>query len=388
MFSFEQENDLVAYIVKCVQRYYGLTITDVRELAFQYALKLKNLKQLKEIPSNWKTGIAGWKWYYNFMKRHRELALRTPEQTSLNRVKAFCKDNVEMFFENFVRTMDSAGIPYADGHRIYNMDETGFSTVPSKVGKVIALKGSRRVGKIESAERGTMITMALTVSADGNSIPPFFLFPRKNWQTFFLDNTSTGTAGTANESGWMTQADFVKFMRHFIRFAKPSREAPVLLLLDNHTSHLSVEALDLAVENGVHLLSFPPHCSHKMQPLDVSVYASVKAIYRKECDTWMKKNSNTENTLEIRHIAGLVSTTLDKSLSRDSIKSGFRTTGIHPFNPNIFSDADYVTAVEANEEAVRADNDLPDDERRQIVLADMPNVGVPNIDFPKVGAHE
>lgn len=125
-----------------------------------------------------------------------------------------------------------------------------------------------------------------------------------------------------------------------------------------------------------------------MQPLDVSVYASVKAIYRKECDTWMKKNSNTENTLEIRHIAGLVSTTLDKSLSRDSIKSGFRTTGIHPFNPNIFSDADYVTAVEANEEAVRADNDLPDDERRQIVLADMPNVGVPNIDFPKVGAHE
>lgn len=81
------------------------------------------------------------------------------------------------------------------------MDESGFSTVPAKIGKVIALKGMRRVGQLEAAERGTMLTMALTVGAIGLSVPPFFLFPRKKMPSAFLDNVSPGTVGYANESG-------------------------------------------------------------------------------------------------------------------------------------------------------------------------------------------
>lgn len=59
------------------------------------------------------------------------------------------------------------------------MDETGFPTVPTRADKIITLKGTKRVGQVASAERGSSITMALTINAAGNSIPPMFLFPGK-----------------------------------------------------------------------------------------------------------------------------------------------------------------------------------------------------------------
>lgn len=246
-------------------RYYGLSIIELRQLAYQFACKIK-----VDCPQNWQENqMAGQNWYYSFMQRHRNLSLRTPEQTSVNRIKSFCRENVAAFFRNLQNVLIET--PF-DPASIYNMDETGFSTVSSKVGLVIALKGTKHVGKVVSQERGTMITMALAVSAVGSMIPPFFLFPRKKMQSCFMDNAPVCSTGFANESGWMQQNEFVKFMQHFIKYSHSSKEAPTLLLLDNHASHLSVEAIDMAVENGVTLLSFPPHCSHRMQPLDVSVY--------------------------------------------------------------------------------------------------------------------
>ena len=151
-----------------------------------------------------------------------------------------------------------------DGVRIFNRDKSGFSTVPSKISTVIALRGMRRVDQIASAERGTMVTMALIVSAGGNSIPPFFIFPRQRMETSFLDNVSPGTKGFANGSGWMCQPEFVRYMRYFIENVRPSVDSPVLLLLDNHTSHLSIEAIDMGIEHGVYMLSFPAYCSHNL----------------------------------------------------------------------------------------------------------------------------
>ncbi|XP_058805227.1 uncharacterized protein LOC131672183 [Phymastichus coffea] len=336
VFSTAQENDLVTYILKCSNHYYGLSINEVRELAYQFAVKLG-----VDFPNSWnKDEKAGMEWYKKFRRRHPQLTLRTPEQTSLNRVKAFCTTKVQKFFDQLGAMYDEHHFPAT---HVYNMDESGFSTVPTKIGRVITLKGTRRVGKVEAAERGTMITMALTVDANGNSLPPFFLYPRKNMQSCYLDNATSGTDALANGSGWMDQPSFLRYMRHFIAFAKPTPASPVLLLLDNHSSHLSVEALDLAVENGVHILSFPPHCSHRLQPLDVSVFGPVKTFYKLQCSAWQKNNAN--KGLEIRHLASLICKALDLALTPKTIKSGFRATGIMPFDPDIFSEADYVKDV-------------------------------------------
>lgn len=52
--------------------------------------------------------------------------------------------------------------------------------------------------------------------------------------------------GLANGSGWMKGPEFVAYMQHFVKHSKSSKAAPKLLLLDNHASHLCLDALQYA----------------------------------------------------------------------------------------------------------------------------------------------
>jgi hypothetical protein len=56
------------------------------------------------------------------------------------------------------------------------------------------------------------------------------------------------------------------------RHAKPTKLNKFLLLLDNYRNLLHLSTVDFCTENGIIFLSFPPHCSHRLQPLDVSVW--------------------------------------------------------------------------------------------------------------------
>jgi hypothetical protein len=41
---------------------------------------------------------------------------------------------------------------------------------------------------------------------------------------------------------------------------------------------MSIEVIDLARENRATIVTFPPHCIHKLQLLDVAVYTHLKHI--------------------------------------------------------------------------------------------------------------
>ena len=59
-----------------------------------------------------------------------------------------------------------------------------------------------------------------------------------------------------HQAGQM-QFYFLHFLEHFIKHL--SIERPVLLLLDNHESHISIPIIDLAKTSGVILITFYPH---------------------------------------------------------------------------------------------------------------------------------
>lgn len=69
---------------------------------------------------------------------------------------------------------------------------------------------------------------------------------------------------------------FIHVFEHICALTCCSSEHPILLLLDNHVSHTSLEAIIYVKENGIVILSFPPHCSHRLQPLDVGVFGPFK----------------------------------------------------------------------------------------------------------------
>lgn len=163
---------------------------------------------------------------------------------------------------------------------------------------------------------------------------------RVHFKEHFLNGAPIGSAGTANKSGWMMDESMDLFMKHFIKFTRPSKESPVLLLLDNHSSHMSLGTLTLAKQNHVHLLSFPAHCSHKLQPLDVSVYGPLKRFNTAAQANWMRNNPG--KTMTIYDIPGIISHSFPLAVTPVNIIAGFRKAGIMPFNREGFhAEADY-----------------------------------------------
>ena len=139
------------------------------------------------------------------------------------------------------------------------MNETGFPIFATKNPKILCLKRTKRVTQIVSQERGSNVTVSLAVNAMRPSIPPFYIFPRKNICSSFLDDAGPGSDGGAHESWWMTKPNLIKFVQYFIRNANTSKDPATFLLLNNHLSHISADTIDLANQKGRLMLSFPPH---------------------------------------------------------------------------------------------------------------------------------
>ncbi|XP_065658788.1 uncharacterized protein LOC136083316 [Hydra vulgaris] len=232
VFNLEQEKAIASYISTASDIYFGLSPYEARKLAFECAIKY-NLN----FPKSWlKLLMAGPDWMREFLNRHSGLSIRTPEATSLARATSFNRANVGVFFQKLSDVLDRN---HFSASNIYNVDETGITTV-QKPNKVIARKGIKQIGALTSQERGTLVTMVLAVNACGNSVPPMFLFPRKKFFDHFIRDGPNECIGASNGSGWMNEECFVTYLNHFIRHVKPTKESPVLLLLDNHQSHLSV----------------------------------------------------------------------------------------------------------------------------------------------------
>ena len=331
VFSDDEEGKLTDYIKDAASIYFGLTPKDVRKLAFEWAMSHKI-----SVPQTWKDNeMAGNDWFSSFLKRNPTISVRTPEATSIARAMCFNKPYVEHFFSKLTDVMDRYKLEPND---IWNMDETGVTPV-LKPSQIVASKGSKQVGAVTSAERGVLVTVAVAVNAIGNSVPPMFIFPRVKFYAHFIRDGPPGCIGTSNKSGWMMNEGFSMFVRHLIKHTKPTKDHKILLLLDNHSSHLSLEAISIAKDNGIIMLSFPPHCSHKLQPLDVSVYGPFKKFLRCAQDLWLRNHAG--NPMSIYDIPGLVAEALPKALTPANITSGFRACGISPLNNAVFADHEF-----------------------------------------------
>jgi len=91
----------------------------------------------------------------------------------------------------------------------------------------------------------------------------------------------------ASPNGWTDNTPFIQWLRHFIQHTKYTKEEPCILIMDGHQSHKSLEAVELACDYGVIMVTFPPHGTHRMQPLDRTFFMSLKMNYNAACNDWM-----------------------------------------------------------------------------------------------------
>ena len=332
------EKCLVEHIIKLQQMLFGLTTADVKTLAFKVAeqMGINN-------PFNKQKGGAGKDWLRGFLRRHPTISIRSPEATSIGRAVGFNKPSVDKFFDVY-RTELLKDQFTAD--RVWNVDETGLSAVHTP-GKILAKRGQKQVGKITSGEKGQTMTVVCCVSACGVYIPPMMIFKRQRMTEILLKGSPPGTIGGASANGWIDSELFVRWLKHFVYHAKPSLERKVILIVDGHVTHKSLEAVEYASANGVVMICLPPHTTHRMQPLDKTIYGPLKCAYNAACDQWMVCHAGDRiSAYDQAELFGKAYTTI---ATVKKAVTGFESTGLWPFNPDIFTPEDFAAAEVTDE---------------------------------------
>ena len=182
--------------------------------------------------------------------------------------------------ENFLKEIKLLHAPDL-ASRLWNGDETGFCASVACT-KVLAKKGSKEVHETSGGSGRDYYTVLGAGAADGTRLPPFILYKGCH---LYLRWTNGGPAGTVygvSDSGWMEGNNFHSW---FEKLFLPSvahllTTGPVVLFVDGHHSHLSLQLIKLAKSKGVHLFCLPPHVTHIMQPMDVGVYGPVKKTWK------------------------------------------------------------------------------------------------------------
>nr|XP_047141474.1 MFS-type transporter clz9-like [Hydra vulgaris] len=278
IFTWEKEAELVQYVRQMEKMLFGLTFYELRKLAFELAEKNKKAHKF-----NKEEGVAGYDWYQ------------------------------------------------------------GISTVPKLLSKVISTKGKRQVGSLTSAERGQLVTAVVCCSASGRYMPPMLIFPRQRMKVELMDRAPPGAWAECHPSGWIQTDLFINWLKKFILHTEATKDSTVFLILDGHTTHTkSIELIDTARENGIILFCLPPHCTHKMQPLDISFMKPLSKFYDHNLRKWLRTNPGHAVTqFKIASLFG--ASYLDVATMTNAI-NGFKKAGIWPVDRSVFTDADFIAA--------------------------------------------
>ncbi|KAK2189837.1 hypothetical protein NP493_96g13046 [Ridgeia piscesae] len=197
VFTDEQEQELCTYILRMEEVLLGLSRGDVRHVAYQMAVRNILLHNF-----NNNTEMAGDDWLMSFRHRHPELSLGTPEATSAARARGFNKASVDRFYRLYAELVDANVF---ESGNVYNVDETGITTVQSKPSKIFSRCGKKQIGCLTSAERGTLVTAVIAMNVAGNYVPPVLIFPRVRRKPELMVDAPRGVCMHATQVGGCKQ---------------------------------------------------------------------------------------------------------------------------------------------------------------------------------------
>ncbi len=90
-----------------------------------------------------------------------------------------------------------------------------------------------------------------------------------------------------SDNGWTNDELGVEWLRHFNRYT-PLIETYRLLILDNYKNHAIIAFIDYAYGNGIILLYLPSHSTHRLQPLDITIFGPLATYYSHEMNAYSR----------------------------------------------------------------------------------------------------
>jgi hypothetical protein len=92
-----------------------------------------------------------------------------------------------------------------------------------------------------------------------------------------------------SDSGYITSG-FRRMDSSLQEKVRADTEHRVLLFLDKHSAHLSLEAICFCCQYSIHLIILLPYSSYKIQPLEICLFKPLKLCYADECNKLIVTN--------------------------------------------------------------------------------------------------
>ena len=171
-------------------------------------------------------------------------------------------------------------------HQIINIDETAIFMAPKNL-KIWHSRGRDDVivpVKYNDKER---ITAACAVGANGRKFNIQFI---AKGQTDQVLETQIGDVGphlrSFSQKGWTDASTFYAFLNYIKSEFDENEE--VHIILDTFSAHKAEEIIDSAKELGLVLHFIPPGLTDLYQPLDVKIFAIIKAYLKHMLRTYLR----------------------------------------------------------------------------------------------------
>jgi len=189
----------------------------------------------------------------------------------------------------------------------------------------------KQVGQAVSGERVNITAVCMIINSVHNTV----VFPSLHGLVIF--GAPPGSLELVNipQSSWITGPLVLKVLEHVKKHNRTSKEDHIILPMDNHERHCPLDSILYARENGITLVTFPLHCSDRLQPLDVGVMGPFKGKLRVAQHDWMTANPGKVITTH-----DLTSLT-NASFSVKNIAAALAKSRIWPFSRLVFSDEDF-----------------------------------------------
>ncbi|CAC5377335.1 unnamed protein product [Mytilus coruscus] len=298
------------------ERGFGLT----RKVLQTFALSVTR----KSCPSVQKPNSK--KWCQKFLKKYK-LSLRTPNSLQRSRVAVSSQETIDEYFKLLDSTINKLDLQDKPS-QIWNADEAGFGKETDQIKqKIISPTGTKNPYRQQMTDY-EHITLLACASAAGGFMPNMLIFTKSLPCGRYASEMPKDWLYATAENGYITRDLFENwFEKVFIPSIGLRR--PNLLIIDNHSSHLSIPVIDMAIEHNIEILGLPPHTAHFLQPLD-QIFHQLRSGYSElalniglvKADMVIKKNT----------FAIVLQQAQDKAWSPHVIKQGFRKTGLYPLN--------------------------------------------------------
>jgi hypothetical protein len=146
------------------------------------------------------------------------------------------------------------------------------------------------------------------------------------------------------ETGWTNDEIAVLFLRHSlarqIHAKEPDLDKPALLTYDGHGSHVSDEFVDEASKWNIRVYCLPAHTTHKLQPLDVAIFAPVKQAWLTRTTEASMEGAEMPREDIVNEYLGVQANAMEESV----VRYAWKASSLVPLNPDIFTEAGFAPA--------------------------------------------